>query len=107
MAKTKRMSMTIPTSLFDDLDFVSQNLSVSRSSLISEILQTHITPIRGLIEQCLPSDLDGKNEPLSRDPEKVRSFLDSLQTALTDVSAELDSERAKFAEHLEASKNEH
>jgi hypothetical protein len=107
MSKTKRMSMTIPISLLNDLDFVSQNLSVSRSSLISEILQTHITPIKGLIEHCLPSGTDENNQPLSRDPEKVRSFLDSLQVALSDVTNELEAERTKLSEHIEASKNEH
>lgn len=100
MSKTKRISMTIPTSLIKDLDFVSRHLSVSRSSLISEILETHIGPVKSLLEQCIPPGLDSDNEPLSRNPEKVRSFLDSLQASLTE-------ERQNFDKLLEGSKNEH
>lgn len=100
MSKTKRISMTIPTSLSKDLDFVSRHLSVSRSSLISEILETHIVPVKSLLEQCIPPGLDGSGEPLSRNPEKVRAFLDSLQASLIE-------ERRSFDNLLEGSKNEH
>lgn len=109
MSKTKRMSMTIPETVFNDLEYVSRHLRVSRSSLISEILGSNIGSIRTIIEQCIPdgSDLNDDASSLARDPEKVRSYLDSLSSALTDAQSDFESQKSFLFSSMDGGKNEH
>lgn len=109
MAKTKRMSMTIPESIFNDLEYVSKHLRVSRSSLISEILATNISSIRGVVEQCVPeaSDTSTVEASLSRDPEKVRTYLDSLSAALTQAQNDFEDQRSDLYKAMDGAKHEH
>ena len=101
--------MTIPESIFDDLEYVSKHLRVSRSSLISEILASNIKSIRTVIEQCIPDDSDSGEDyhSLSRDPDKVRSYLDSLSTALTQAQNDFESERTELYNAMDGAKHEH
>lgn len=109
MPKTKRMSMTIPESVFNDLEYVSKHLRVSRSSLISEILASNISSIRGVVEQCVPDTTDTPegHPALSRDPDKVRSYLDSLSAALTQAQNDFETQRTDLYKAMDGTKNEH
>lgn len=108
MAKTKRVSMTLPLELVDDLDSVSTKLRVSRSSLISEILINNISPMREIIDTIIPH-LDGDNETpiLARDPQKVREYLDSFSQAISDASTEFEQNKNDLLHTMEGLKNEH
>ena len=108
MAKTKRVSMTLPIDLVDSLDFVSNRLQVSRSSLISEILITNISPIREIIQQVSPeTDAKDGSTSLSRDPAKVREYLDSLSEAIQTSSSDFDISKNELIASMEGLKNEH
>jgi hypothetical protein len=109
MAKTKRISMTIDRNLLDDLDFLSTTLQVSRSSLITEILVGSVVPMREVIELSMPSagTKDTDVETLSRNPEKVRTYLTSLQTAIEQRKTLLDTEVESLLHSMEGSTNAH
>lgn len=56
-----RISITLPADVLDDLDFVSNKLSISRSALIGSMLPDGLRVLRELAEQI----------PLNPTPEDV------------------------------------
>lgn len=108
MAKTKRISMSIDKQLLDDLNFLSKTLEVSRSSLMTEILGPTCQQMRGIIE-LTNSTISDTNEqvPLSRNPEKVRSYIDGLSKAITDQKKLYDGEVVKLLQTMEGQPNGH
>jgi hypothetical protein len=110
MAKTKRVSISIGIELLDDLNFLCSVLQVSRSSLVTEILIGATVPMREVIELSIPSagvQSDKDVESLSRNPEKVRTYLTSLQTAIEQRKTLLDTEVKSLFDSLEATNNAH
>lgn len=108
MANTKRVSMTLPLDLMDDLDSVSTRLRVSRSSLISEILRTNISPIKEIIDTIPTMDSSESGElSLSRDPDKVRDYLDSFSSAIAASASDFESEKNSLLASMDGPKNEH
>lgn len=106
MPKTKRVSMTLPVDLVADLDSVSTKLQVSRSSLISEILSSNISPIREIIDTIVSiSPTEGTT--LSRDPNKVRDYLDAFSAAIESASKDYENSKNDLIHTLEGLNNEH
>lgn len=108
MSSTKRISMTIPESLVSDLDFISYHFQVSRSSLISELLTTSVSDVRRIMEMSIQlTDSGDSKAPLSRDPSKVRSYLNSMRAAQENLRERFDAQYEAIASEFEGSKNEH
>jgi hypothetical protein len=90
--KTVRITMTIPNDLNADLIKLTQMLRVSRSSLITEILNEQVRSIISLtsmIPQAEPDNAD----PKKRNYELVRSYLDSFRNVIETRTAEFDQEK--------------
>ena len=105
MATTKRITMTIPNELVEDLNFISLHLGLSRSGLMSEILLGSSKPMREVIEACLGDNpTDGK--PLKRNPETIRNQLSSIITAIEQQKSDLSLLRDNYIPS-EGSYNEH
>lgn len=109
MAKTKRISMTIPTELSVQLDRLSTALKVSRSSLITEMLSENVSTLIEVLNLSISSaELSSKDAPtLSRNPDKVRSYLDSLKSAIDSKKSLLDAEYTDLVSQLEGARNDH
>lgn len=109
MAKTTRISMSIDKNLLDELNYVSNVLQVSRSSLITEILIESVNPLKEVIELSISCSEKNDKEvnPLARNPEKVRSYLDSLKTAVEQRRDLFNAEFKKFATAMDGQRNGH
>lgn len=93
MRKTKRVSLTIPIELDAQINNISSSLGITKSSLISELLNSSIGPLTEVVEMAigaLEEDSSGTKR-LSRDPRKIRAFIDGLTTTLK--------QNAESAEH--------
>lgn len=108
MTTTKRVSMTMNKDLLSDLDFLSRNLRVSRSSLINELLSATSSEMRRIVE-CTNALTDGSPESISlaRDPSKVRSYLDSISQAIDHGKTEFDRESLSLLQTMDGSSHEH
>jgi len=91
MAGTTRISLTIASDILDDVDYLCNKLSVTRSSLISEFLRPTVGDVRSIVDFALPADSDGDGVK-ARNPEQLRKFLhDMLSSRLSDMDSDLDS----------------
>jgi len=106
MSTTKRVSMTLPKSLIEDLDFISRNLQITRSGLVSEMLTGNLSQFRSYVEQVI-SVTSQEPVTLSRNPDKVRSYLEALNQTVDSAKSEYDKESAALLHSLEGLKNEH
>jgi hypothetical protein len=110
MSKTKRVSMTLPIKLADDLDMISKTFNVSRSSLVSGILSDAVEPIKEVIRLSMSaleeSDSEDTN-PLSRKPEKVRAFLDALNSVAESEKSQLDAKMQNIFDEAKENNNAH
>jgi metal-responsive CopG/Arc/MetJ family transcriptional regulator len=77
--KMVRMSFTLPPSLRSDLDYLSARLGVTKSSLVSDILNTSLSDLRSLVEMVPdnPTEADmvranGKSNEIIA--ERLRSY---------------------------------
>ena len=64
MAKSnpaKRVTLTLPQTLVEAADYISQRLGVTRSALLAEVLSDTLTPLRSMLDavpdQTTPSDI--------------------------------------------------
>ena len=48
---SKRTTLTLSDDLYRDLTYLSQRMGVSRSALVSRLLDEPVTDLRGLVEQ--------------------------------------------------------
>ncbi|MNC21851.1 hypothetical protein D3C87_1788240 [compost metagenome] len=60
----RKISITVPPALLDDLDYVAGRLGVSRSALIAELLPQSLSIMRAMLSQV----------PLNPTPEDVLRF---------------------------------
>lgn len=74
MKKTKRTSMSLPEDLIDDLDYCSRKMSVTRSSIVTEMLSQGVTSLKYILEQAMP-DNDSIDKPLRRSSSEVAELL--------------------------------
>lgn len=84
MRKTKRISLTIPIELDSQINNISSSLGISKSSLISELLSSSIGPLTEVVEMAIGAieEDPAGTKRLSRDPRKIRAFIDGLSTTL-------------------------
>ena len=111
MSNTKRVSLTMPTSLVDDLDYDSRTLQITRSGLASELLTAAASQIRGIVELSIAATSNDANDDnavtLARDPEKIRSYLSSISQAIEDSKGQFDREAESLITTMDGLKNEH
>jgi metal-responsive CopG/Arc/MetJ family transcriptional regulator len=108
MAKnTTRISMTIPTELSENLNSISHTLRISRSSLITEILNDSVPLLTELLDSMamLTSKPDSK-EPLSRNYDLVRTYLDSIKASVDSNSQKFTETHSEFQHLLEGLEDE-
>jgi hypothetical protein len=110
MSKTKRTSMTLPIELITDLNSISTTFNVSRSSLVSGILTDAVKPLKEIISLSMnaidETDIDDTS-PLSRKPEKVRAFLDALNSVAESEKSQLDEKMNAIFSDAEGNNNAH
>jgi hypothetical protein len=110
MSKTKRTSMTLPIELITDLNSISTTFNVSRSSLVSGILADAVKPLKEIISLSMnaidETDIDDAS-PLSRKPEKVRAFLDALNSVAESEKSALDEKMNAIFIDAEGNNNAH
>jgi len=107
MSTTTRITMTIPNNLLSDLDFISRSLGLSRSGLICEILSGNVSSIREIIELSIPPDSLDSDSPQLRKPEKIRSYIDSILTAVDQHKSNLVFVRDDLLGSDRGGQNEH
>jgi hypothetical protein len=102
--------MTIPVELIDELDLISSTLNVSRSSLVTEILQEAVKPLAEVINLSIAmvEDTSGTDAAtLRRNPQKVREYLDALRQAVDVRKKTLDDSMTQYLLQLGADHHEH
>lgn len=55
MSKTRKISVSLPDGLVDDLDYISGRMGVSRSSIIAEFMTEALSETRKLFELVPPN----------------------------------------------------
>jgi len=83
MANMKRVSFTLPPEVVDNLNFISQRLGVSKSSVVGDLLGKGLTPLAELL-RVLPADSDSSPDDVVRrlrgaSGEQIRGQLDHLR----------------------------
>lgn len=85
----RKISVTLPPDLVDDLDYVSRRLGVSRSALIAQVLPDGLGFMRGLLvdipENPTPEDIV-RFRGASAD--EIRQRIDSLKGMADDLFSE-------------------
>ena len=100
--------MTIDKKLLDDLNFLSNVLQVSRSSLMTEILAPTCEQMRGVIELTNSATSDSSDSvTLARDPDKVRSYIEGLNKALSDQRSIYDAKVDVLLSTMDGHSNGH
>ena len=86
MAKTSKISVSLPPELVANLDYLSGRMGVSRSALITEFLSEAAAETRRLLELVPPSPtpadvlrMRGQSE------EAIRARIDSLKGMVDDL----------------------
>jgi len=85
MSTTKRISLTISSDVLDNIDYLCNKLSVSRSSLITEFLRPTVDDVRRVVDFVLPSD-SHPDSPKARDPKLLRDFLKGVALERMDAA---------------------
>lgn len=111
MSNTKRVSLTLPNNLVDDLDYVSRALQITRSGLVSELLTAGASEVRRIVELSIAATSNDNNADnsvtLARDPEKIRSYLSSISQAIDDSKNEFERQSDSLITAMDGLKNEH
>lgn len=85
----KKISVTLPPDVVDDLDYVSGRLGVSRSALIGQILPDGLGVMRGLLvdvpENPTPEDII---QFRGSSVDQIRSRIDHLKGMADDIFSE-------------------
>ena len=90
MSGTKRVSITIASDILDDLDYLCNRLSVTRSSLISEALRPTVSDVRRIVDFALPPSGDSSSSVRARNPSELRAFLEGIVSKnLSDLGEQL------------------
>lgn len=86
MATTRKISVSLPDQLVDDLDYLSGRMGVSRSAIIAEFMATAVGETRKLFELIPPNPtptdvlrMRGQSE------EAIRARLESLKGMTDDL----------------------
>ncbi len=108
MAHKKRISMTLPEEVLNDLDFLTLNLGVSRSTLITAILECNVGTMAEVLRSCMPtSDRPDDGVVLSRNPKIVREYLDSLSTILSEAQTDFEAHKQTIFHAMDGNTHGH
>lgn len=101
MTTTKRVSMTLSNDVLRELDGLCSRLSVTRSSLVSEILRQNLASISSILDMVCPEGPDGNIDSVRRrDPEELRSLFKSLTQDLANAAVqEMDEMELTHGKH--------
>lgn len=84
--KMKKLSMTIPSDVVDDLDHVSSRLSISRSALVSQLLAAALPDMRRLLDLVPPAPTAADLVRFRGESEDVvRARVDSVRRSADDL----------------------
>ena len=106
MSHKKRISMTISEKTLSDLDFVSLNLGVARSTLISEILENNLGAMVELLKASLPPVSDD-GTVLQRDGRIARDFLNTLSVMLDKAQNDFEEQKSFVFNSMDDKSNGH
>lgn len=85
----RKISVTLPPELVDDLDYVSRRLGVSRSALIAQVLPDGLGFMRGLLvdipENPTPEDIVRFR---GSSADEIRQRIDALKGMADDLFSE-------------------
>lgn len=81
MAGFKRVSLSLPSEVVDDLDYISKRLGISRSAFVSQmLLSVELGSVRALVASIPESPTDADARRFRGDSrEFVREQLEKLQ----------------------------
>jgi len=89
MSHLKKISITAPPPLVDDLDYLAGRLGVSRSAIVSEILGVTVSDMRRIFELIPPNPTQSDVLRMrGESAELVRQRLASLQGIAHDLLAQ-------------------
>lgn len=93
MASSKRVTISLPTQIAGDLDYISARLGISRSAFLAQLLtEANLSDLRALVSTLPESPSEGDTRRFrgeSRRFVKTRMHqLQSMQGGLFDDSAE-------------------
>ena len=106
MSHKKRISMTISEKTLSDLDFVTLNLGIARSTLISEILENNLGSMVELLKASLPPSTD-EGTILQRDGRIARDFLNALSGMLDKAQSDFEEQKSFVFNRMDDQNNEH
>lgn len=85
MAMSK-ISVSLPTQLVDDLDYLASRTSVSRSALIGELLAEAASEVRKILELVPPNPTPAEMLRMrGQSEEAIRSRLESIKGMTDDL----------------------
>ena len=86
MAKTSKISVSLPPELVADLDYLSGRMGVSRSALIAEFMSEAAAETRRLLELVPPNPTPADVLRMRGQSEEViRARIDSLKGMIDDL----------------------
>lgn len=88
-ANFKKISISLPKSMVDDLDFISKSFRCTRSALLTQLLDEATTGLKQICEQHVLPLEDG-----SGDAEKTQR---AITATLDRLATELGSARSAYA----------
>jgi hypothetical protein len=82
MASSKRVTISLPGKIADDLDFISARLGVSRSAFLSQLLtEANLGDLRSLVSTLPESPSEGDTRRFRGESRQfVKSRIDQLHT---------------------------
>lgn len=81
----RRITLTLPDDVVDDVDILASHIGCSRSALVSLALKYHLSSIEALTDDIRNSDsrhidyLRAKGESLTAISDRYREFLDGFE----------------------------
>lgn len=86
--KVRKISVSLPSDLVNDLDIVSKALGVSRSAILSSVLVPSVSPMKEIILQLGVDSLDASvsdADVVKRYRDGSKAHVDSLLKSLSDA----------------------
>lgn len=82
MASSKRVTISLPTRIADDLDYISARLGISRSAFLAQLLtEANLSALRSLVSTLPESPSEGDARRFRGESRQfVKSRMDQLQS---------------------------
>ncbi len=83
----KRVTLSLPIRVLDDLDFVSKTLGLSRSSFVSGMLSSSLPPLVPICHNMSSKDSSGDSKRYRGDAkEEIKTLVQNLQDLAEGIS---------------------